>query len=150
MPPPRCGGSTSRAHLGVRPLATPHSLTTYAEAISTAAVTMARNLHADVIVCETKTGATAQNIAAHRPMRPIVSVTSDSRVAQQLALLYANKVFWRPDGERAGEDLARELVRKKYFKTPILTVIVSGHVPGMPGGTDTVRIRMIDEGGTSK
>jgi len=115
-------------------------------AISMTAVSLAHQLKADAIVAETKSGATAENIAAHRPNLPIVSVTSSPRAAQQLALSYANKSFVRPDGEKAGLELARELKAKGFFgdKPAVTVVIVSGRQPGLVGATDTIRVRVIE------
>jgi len=116
------------------------------DAISTAAVSLAQQLKVDAIVAETKSGATAANIAAHRPNLPIISVTSEPRAAQQLALSYANKSFVRPDGEKAGLDLAKELKASGYFgdKPSVTVAIVSGRQPGLVGATDTIRVRVIE------
>lgn len=116
------------------------------DAISAAAVSLATQVGASAIIAETKSGATAANIAAHRPNLPIISVTSELRSAQQLALSYANRSFIRPDGEVAGFDLAIELRREGYFDTekPVTVVIVSGRQPGLIGGTDTIRVRVLE------
>jgi pyruvate kinase len=116
------------------------------DAISGAAVKLAEQLGVDAIVAETKSGATAANIAAHRPNLPIISVTSEARTAQQLALSYANKSFVRPDGEKAGLELAKELKADGYFgdKPSVRVVIVSGQQPGLIGATDTIRVRVIE------
>jgi pyruvate kinase len=116
------------------------------EAISSAAVDLADRLQARAIVAETKSGATAANISAYRPNLPIISVTSEPRSAQQLALSYANKSFLRPDGERAGYELAKELKSEGFFEDEGTTtvVIVSGRQPGVTGGTDTIRIRILE------
>ncbi len=116
------------------------------DAISLAAVELAEQLGASAIVAETKSGGTAANIAAHRPDLPIISVTSEARAAQQLALSYANKSFVRPDGEKAGYELARELRSDGFFQTgePVTVVVVSGKQPGLIGGTDTIRVRVIE------
>ena len=115
-------------------------------AISRAAVTVAEEINAVAIIAETKSGATAANIAVNRPHLPICAVTSSPRAAQQLSLTYASRSFVRPDGEKAGAELARELFTKKYFgdmeKMPV--VIVSGRQPGVTGGTDTLRARVIE------
>lgn len=115
-------------------------------AISRAAVTVAEEINAVAIIAETKSGATAANIAVNRPHLPICAVTSSPRAAQQLSLTYATRSFVRPDGEKAGAELARELFTKKYFgdmeKMPV--VIVSGRQPGVTGGTDTLRARVIE------
>lgn len=123
-----------------------HGKKTPRDAIGVAAVNLADQLGAHAIVAETKSGATAAQIAARRPNLPIISVTSEARSAQQLALSYANKSFVRPDGERAGLELARELKAKGFFGTdePVTIVIVSGRQPGLIGGTDTIRVRVLE------
>jgi pyruvate kinase len=114
------------------------------DAISVAAIGLAKQLNAAVIIVETRSGATAANIATHRPNMPIISVTSEPRSAQQLALCYANRSYVRPDNEQAGFELARELKAQGYFgEEPVDVVIVSGQQPGMIGSTDTIKIRTI-------
>lgn len=114
-------------------------------AISLAAVELAEQINADAIVAETKTGQTAATIAANRPALPLISVTSDERVAHQLALNYAAISFARPDSEFAGLELAKELKNEGFFgeKSNVTIVIVSGQQPGVSGGTDTIRVRNI-------
>lgn len=113
-------------------------------AICQAAVHLARDLDVAGIIAETRSGATAQNISAHRPHRAIFSVTSDRRVAHQLALLYANKSFLKPDEGMAGIELMSDLAKYKFIKPESSVVIVSGRQPGLKGATDTIRIRRID------
>jgi pyruvate kinase len=134
----------TQEHVPVRPLEQPRALETHSAAISAAAVVLAKQLHAEAIVAETKSGATAAYIAAHRPMLPIISVTSEPRVAQQLALLYANKSFLRPDGERAGLELAKQLCEDGFLEKPSTVVLVSGRQPGLVGATDTIRVRTLE------
>jgi pyruvate kinase len=134
----------TQEHSDVRPLGRPEHLTTFSSAISFAAVKLAKELNAGFIIAETKSGTTASDIAAFRPMRPIISVTSDARVAQQLALLYANKTFLRPDGERAGLELAKELRETHFLEEPTTVILVSGRQPGLKGATDTIRVRHLD------
>jgi len=115
------------------------------DAISTATVQLAEQLHVTAIIAETKSGATAANIAAHRPNLPIISVTSELRSAQQLALSYANRSYVRPDAPEAGYDLALELKQNGYFGNDISTVIiVSGQQPGIIGTTDTIKVRVLE------
>lgn len=133
----------TQEHAPVRPLDTPERTDLQAASICAAAKSLASQLDARAIIAETKTGATAAQIAAHRPSRPIISVTSEARVAQQLALLYANKSFCRPDGERAGLELAKELAEQGFFETPATVVLVSGRQPGLMGATDTIRVRVL-------
>lgn len=116
------------------------------DAISAAAARLAEKIEADVIICQTASGTTATTIAAQRPNLPIVSVTPNARVANQLALLYANSAFVRPYSEEFGLELAKELKKTGYLKTKdgekdLLAVIVSGDKN--KSGTDTIRIRKV-------
>ena len=117
------------------------------DAISFAVARLAERLNADVIVCQTASGATAETLAAQRPNVPIISVTSNSRVASQLALTYANAAFVRPYSEDYGVDLARELKNSGYLKPKegekeLLAVVISGS-KSKASGTDTIKIRNI-------
>lgn len=117
------------------------------DAISDAAARLAENIDADVIICQTASGATSTAIAAQRPNLPIITVTSEPRVANQMALTYANSAFVRPYSEKYGEDLAAELKKNGYLqlsegKKDLEAVIVSGG-KGKIGGTDTIQVRYI-------
>ena len=117
------------------------------DAVSYAAARLAEKIKADVIVCQTSTGATAASIATQRPNVPIITVTSNPRVAGQLALTYANSAFVRPFSETYGLDLAQELKESGYLKQEegsgnLTAVIISGQ-PNVAGGTDTIQIRKI-------
>ncbi len=117
------------------------------DAVAFAAARLAEKIEADVIICQTASGATAVTIAAQRPNVPIITVTSNQRVAGQLALTYANSAFVRPFTDTYGIDLAQELIgqgylRKRENRKDLLAVIVSGQ-PNTLGGTDTIQIRRI-------
>ena len=117
------------------------------DAISGAVARLAEKISADVIICQTYSGATAASLAAERPNVPIISVTSNSRVASQLALTYANASFVRPYSDDYGIDLARELKNSGYLKpdsdkSELLAVVISG-AHGIEHGTDTIKIRYI-------
>lgn len=115
------------------------------DAISTAAVKLAEQLKVSAIIAETKSGATAANIAAHRPNLPIISVTSQLRSAQQLGLSYANRSYVRPDSAEAGFDLFKELKAEGFFgEGPAKVIIVSGQQPGIEGTTDTIKVRVLE------
>lgn len=116
------------------------------DAISRAAVSVAEEVGANAIIAETKSGATAANIAGLRPHLPIVAVTSSQRAAQQLALNYATRSYVRPDGEKAGIQIAKEIFDAKFFGNldAITVVIISGRQPGQIGGTDTLRVRVVE------
>ncbi len=115
-------------------------------AIAHAAVEVAERVDADFIIAETKSGATAARIAALRPELPIIAVTPSPRVAQQLALSYATRSYVRDDEEHAGVNVAKELLTTgKYSNNGrLVVVVVSGRQPGATGGTDTLRVRVIE------
>jgi pyruvate kinase len=117
-------------------------------AVAHAAVNLAEQISADVLICETSTGLTAANIAAARPNLPIISVTDNPRVAGQLALTYANSSYVRPYSDSYGLDLAHELKSTGYLQIKeneesLTVVIVSGRTRGLVGGVDTIQIRKI-------
>ncbi|MBR5419429.1 pyruvate kinase, partial [Candidatus Saccharibacteria bacterium] len=79
------------------------------DAIAYSAVKIAEEIKADLIAVATKTGATAQAIAAQRPNMPIVSVTSNPRVAGQLALIYANTAYVREYDDNYAFEVVQDL-----------------------------------------
>lgn len=116
------------------------------DAIAAAAARLAEQIDADAIICQTASGATAFSMAAQRPTLPIITVTGDKRVANQLALAYANSAFVRPYSVNFGLDLAKELKESGYIqsgkgKKEIVVVIVSGNRDF--SGTDTIKVRVI-------
>ncbi len=116
------------------------------DAISNAAARLAENIDADTIVCQTASGVTATTTAAQRPNLPIITVTANQRVANQLALIYANSAFVRPYSPDFGYDLAKELKISEYLHTKdseeeLLAVIVSGDKDKI--GTDTIKVRYV-------
>ncbi len=58
------------------------------EAIAAATVAAVRMLDAPVAIVFTKSGFTARIVASHRPKVPILTLTDDPRVCQQLALVW--------------------------------------------------------------
>lgn len=116
------------------------------DAISAAAARLAEQIKADVIICQTASGTTARAMAAQRPNLPIITVTSNEKVANQLALAYANSAFVRPYSANFGIDLARELKEAGYLQVPerrkaLKIVLVSGDRD--VAGTDTIKVRSI-------
>lgn len=115
------------------------------DSISHAAVDLAATLKAKAIVAETKTGATAMSVAACRPTVEIYAITPDKRVAGQLALRYAIRSFVRPEGDKLGLLLAKEQKDKGMLgEAPARVVLVSGRQVGLSGGTDTIRVRVVE------
>ncbi|MEI6237883.1 MAG: pyruvate kinase [Candidatus Saccharibacteria bacterium] len=112
------------------------------DAVSVAAISIAKQLNADAIIAGTKSGATAANIATHRPNCTIISVTSEARTAQQLALCYANRSYILPDSDNVCIDLARDIKKQGYFKNKhkLNIVVVDCKESKETGATHTIRI----------
>ena len=113
-------------------------------AIADAVVNLANTLKATAIVAETKSGATALQIAARRPHVPMIVVTSSDRVAQQMVLSYSGMSFVRPDSRTAAIRLTDWLRHQKLFKSGDVIVMASGRYPGVIGSTDTIKVRVLE------
>lgn len=112
-------------------------------AISNAIISLADEVEAQAVVAETKSGATALQIASKRPERPVVAVTSDRRVYHQLAIVYGVKSYLRPDEKLQATKLTNWLHRSKVLKKGDVVVTASGRHPGVVGTTDTIKVRIL-------
>jgi pyruvate kinase len=105
---------------------------------------LAEDISAKAIVAETKSGATALQIAAYRSTIPVIAVTSDIRTAQQLAITYGTKSYVRPVDARAVVKLTDWLCKNKVLHKGDMVVTVSGRYPGVVGTTDTIKVRVLE------
>lgn len=112
-------------------------------AISSAVIDLAYNVNARAIVTETKSGATALQIASFRPTIPIIAVTSDKLVSQQLSIVFGTKSYVRPDDPRAATKLTNWLKNNKVLKQGDVVVGALGRYPGVVGTTDTIKVRIL-------
>lgn len=113
-------------------------------AICNAVITLADQVHAVAVVAETRSGATAVNIAARRPKVPIISVTSDPKVAQQLGIVYGTKNYVRPDNKMQATKLTNWLRQNNVLEKGQVIVTASGKYPGVVGTTDTIKVRILE------
>lgn len=113
-------------------------------AISAAAVVLASQLPAKVIVAETSSGQTARNISALRPDVPVIIVTDNERVYYQMALVWGGKSFYVKDMKRATDLVIDQLKSAGNLKKGDALVVASGSQPGLVGGTNKVVIRVVD------
>jgi len=112
------------------------------DAISQAAITLAKALNAKAIVALTESGGTARAISKHRPRRPILGVTMFPEVARRLALNWGVTGVLCEHVDSGDEMLARGLERAKHFGylAPGDTVVVTAGVDREPGSTNQVRV----------
>ena len=113
------------------------------QAIASAIIDLAATMKAVAIVAETKSGATALQVAAKRPDVPIIAVTSTERVAQQMAIVYGTKSYVRPDDKLQATKLTNWLHKKEVLSKGDIIITASGHHPGVVGTTDTIKVRVL-------
>jgi len=113
-------------------------------AISRGIISLAESIKATAIVAETKSGATALQIAAERPDIPLIAVTDDARTAQHLALVYGVKSYVRPASNEAAVKLTDFLRESGVLKKGDIVVTASGRHPGVVGTTDTIKVRQLE------
>jgi pyruvate kinase len=75
---------------------------------------------------------------------PIIAVTSDSKVAQQLTIVYGIKSYIRPDSRYAATRLTDWLKKSQVLASGDTIVSASGKYPGVVGTTDTIKIRVLE------
>ncbi len=115
-------------------------------AICDAAVTMAKDLHAKVIVAFSQSGLTARGVSALRPTQPIIAPTPEVKTYHQLALSwgvvpvmsyiqsYADGLF----------EEASECAKKSGLAAPGDMAVVTAGIPvGVTGGTNLVKLQLI-------
>ncbi|MEI9914089.1 MAG: pyruvate kinase alpha/beta domain-containing protein [Candidatus Saccharibacteria bacterium] len=112
--------------------------------VSRSIVDLAEAIDATAIVTETKSGATARQVASKRNSRPIIAVTNDTRTSQQLAIVYGIKSYVRPVDKMAATKLTDWLQKQKILSKGDLVVTASGKQPGVIGTTDTIKVRLLD------
>lgn len=113
-------------------------------AISMAVIDLADSVKARAIVAETASGATALELVALRPKRTVITVTSNSRVAGQLAIVYGTKIYVRPDEKRQAMKLTNWLRQNDVLSKGDMIVTATGQYPGVVGTTDTIKVRILE------
>ena len=112
-------------------------------AISAAAVVLARQLPAKVLIAETASGQTARNISSLRPNVPIVMVTDNRRVYNQMAIVWGGKSYLHDKPVEASEHVIKLLKDAGNVVAGDSLVLASGNQPGVTGGTNMVSIHVV-------
>jgi pyruvate kinase len=112
------------------------------DAISQAAITLAKHLKAKAIVALTESGGTARAISKHRPRQPILGITMWPEVARRLALNWGVTGVLCEHVDSGDAMLARGLERAKHFGylAPGDTVVVTAGTDREPGTTNQIRV----------
>ncbi len=120
----------------------PHPSNVVTEAVSQAAVTMAKQLKAAAIFSLTSTGFTSRLVSKHRPDCPILAITPAQSVARRLAMNWGVLpiLYSGEPSDLAKIDFgigrAREL---GYLRSGDIIIATAGHWQ-KAGGTDLIRV----------
>lgn len=134
----------TEAHAPLKAVFPEHDDHTRQTAISKALISLAESVHAKAIVAETRSGATALQIAARRCDIPLIAVTDDIRTAQQLAIACGVKSYVRPVDPLAALKLTDWLRKHDVLNKGDMVVTASGQYPGVVGTTDTIKVRVLE------
>jgi pyruvate kinase len=113
------------------------------DAVSNAAVLIARQAGAAAIVSLTKSGMTAQMISKHRPTCPILGVTPSQSTWRELALwwgIHPVKLSELSNIGVAAREAISACIEGGYIREGELVVITAGIPLGLPGTTNMVEV----------
>ena len=120
----------------------PHASNVVTEAVAHAAVRMAEQLGASVILSLTETGFTSRLISKHRPECPILAVTASPTVARRLSLNWGVVPVLYEAGLCDDDKIAlaiRVAKERGLVRTGDLLIGTWGHTE-TAGGTDAIRV----------
>jgi len=124
------------------------------QAIAMAAMFMATNVSVQAIVALTESGSTAKWLSRVRSSVPIFALSPLAESRRRMAI-YRNVYpiahdFPTTDVEEALGEGVRLLVRQGYIKMGDRIILTMGEFTGSEGGTNTLRLVQVGEGGYSE
>ncbi|HSH31706.1 MAG TPA: pyruvate kinase alpha/beta domain-containing protein, partial [Candidatus Saccharimonadales bacterium] len=78
------------------------------------------------------------------PPMPIIMVTHQRRTYHQLAIVWGGRVYCVDDPKVAAAAVMDRLKQAGNVASGDLIVAASGRQPGMTGGTDTIKVKVIE------
>ena len=125
-----------------------HTHETITEAISYAAVEIAREVEASAIVTATMSGTTARMVARHRPSVPIVAVTLSRATLSRLALVWGVVPVQVPEF-RTTDDMVEMMVRAAREQGLVAwgdVVVLTAGIPfGTGKKTNVLKVHVVGE-----
>ena len=113
------------------------------DAVSGAAVLIAKQIKAPAIISLSRSGLTAKMISKHRPECPILGLTPSQQTWRELALVWGVqpvKLAEMSDINVAAREAVTTCVREKLLAEGELVVITAGVPVGRPGSTNVVEV----------
>ena len=120
-----------------------HEVIPVPDAVSGAAVLIAKQVKAPAIICLTRSGLTARMISKHRPECPILGLTPSQQTWRDLALCWGVtpvRLSEMSDINVAAREAVNVCVREKLLPEGELVVITAGVPVGRPGSTNVVEV----------
>jgi len=108
--------------------------------VSVAAITLAQQVGASVILAETLSGSTALSISSLRPPMPIIIASPSPRVCNQMSIVWGGKSYLVSKKQHISAGIIKKLKNKKTLSEGDWVVQVFGRNHSVAGGTDTVRL----------
>ncbi len=115
-----------------------------AASVSLAAITLAEQIPAKLIVAETLTGHTAYSISSLRPSAPIIMASPDRHVCNKLSIVWGGKPTLVPKQQAISELILDEYKKRGSIRKGDYVVSAFGKHHSVAGGTDTVRILKVE------
>ena len=113
------------------------------DAVSGAAVLIAKQINAPAIISLSRSGLTAKMISKHRPECPILGLTPSQQTWRELALwwgVHPVRLSEMSDINVAAREAITTCVREKLLPEGELVVITAGVPVGRPGSTNVVEV----------
>ncbi len=132
---------TNSRKLFKKPITAGKIATTDAQtSVSMAAITLAEQVGAKLILAETLTGSTALSIAALRPPMPVIIASPNKTVCNQMAIVWGGKPYLVSKKQHVSAGIIKKLISKKNLSHGDWVVQAFGTHSSVVGGTDTVRL----------
>lgn len=120
---------------------------TVPEAISLAAVSLARDLHVKAFLIPTSSGSTARMIARYRPAQPIIAISPEPQTVKTLCLVWGVCPVTVP-GFQSTDKMLRVAQRKALglglVKAGDLVAITAGLPLHQPGTTNMITVKPLE------
>lgn len=120
---------------------------TVPEAISLAAISLARDLHVKAFLIPTSSGSTARMIARYRPLQPIIAISPEPQTVKMLSLVWG--VYPVPVTGFQSTDVMIRVAQKKALalgmvKRGDLVAVTAGLPLHQAGTTNMITVKSID------
>ncbi|MBT5873011.1 MAG: pyruvate kinase [Candidatus Latescibacteria bacterium] len=115
-------------------------------AIGHSACVLSRDAGAEAIVCCTRTGSTARNVARHRPNTPIIAVSPNIETVRRMGLIWGVKPVLCDDFRSIDGmvQMSMDAVRDStHMESGARVVIAGGSLDAGPGFTDFLRVAVL-------